>query len=81
MILCCELCECTVGVLVCAVAWGRVCMYHMYALIGVCCVCFIFSQDANYAIVLEEDLDISIDFFRYFFQSTLPLLKAARCPC
>lgn len=24
-----------------------------------------FSQDANFAIVLEEDLDVSIDFFRY----------------
>uniref|UniRef100_A0A3B4FGK4 Protein O-linked-mannose beta-1,2-N-acetylglucosaminyltransferase n=1 Tax=Pundamilia nyererei TaxID=303518 RepID=A0A3B4FGK4_9CICH len=35
----------------------------------ICCVCFIFSQDANYAIVLEEDLDISIDFFSFLSQT------------
>uniref|UniRef100_A0A4W6EAY3 Protein O-linked-mannose beta-1,2-N-acetylglucosaminyltransferase n=1 Tax=Lates calcarifer TaxID=8187 RepID=A0A4W6EAY3_LATCA len=29
------------------------------------CVILTFYQDANFAIVLEEDLDISIDFFRY----------------
>lgn len=29
------------------------------------CLISLLSQDANFAIVLEEDLDVSIDFFRY----------------
>lgn len=28
-------------------------------------------QDAKFAIVLEEDLDISIDFFRYYTSTSL----------
>lgn len=42
------------------------------------CVIFYFHQDANFAIVLEEDLDISIDFFRYVLQYAQPLLKKDR---
>ena len=32
------------------------------------------SQYAEYAIVIEEDLDVSVDFFRYFSQ-TVYLMK------
>lgn len=41
-------------------------------------VLFTFFQDANFAIVLEEDLDISIDFFRYVLQKAQPLLRTNR---
>ena len=42
------------------------------------CLIFNFFQDANFAIVLEEDLDISIDFFRYVLQKAQLLLRAGQ---